>query len=348
MKKRIVSILVLSSIFLGSLAGCGSSTESDATSDETSTATSEVSDTGFPDETINWIVPGKAGGGSDLAIRYMADSMTRNLGLTTSVTNYDSSTVAHQMTVNAENDGSNIMLANVGLNIQYLMGSADINPKTDLSLIACVEDNGYTAICVPIDAPYDTFDEFIAYAKEHPGELKVGQPNGGNNTFQFGMIEEKTGIDLTPVECSSESDRLTSLAGGFIDVGMVGVQNAIEYEKAGKLKTIATLAADGKTIDEYQEGLSDNYKTCQEQGYDDVYWQVYCYIYGPAGMDTEQIEKMNASFETIMEDEECKDGILKIGQIPEWHNLEESTEIRDQEIETLTGVAKDLGLYGLE
>ena len=50
---------------------------------------------------------------------------------------------------------------------------------------------------------------------------------------------------MNSVECASEADRLTNLAGGFIDVGVVGVGNAVEYEKAGKLKVIGTVASDG-------------------------------------------------------------------------------------------------------
>ena len=48
---------------------------------------------GFPEKsTITLVVPGKAGGGSDLAIRYYAQALTDLYGLKTTVTNYDSNT----------------------------------------------------------------------------------------------------------------------------------------------------------------------------------------------------------------------------------------------------------------
>ena len=93
-------------------------------------------------------------------------------------------------------------------------------------------------------------------------------PASGSNTFLFGMLSKELGIELNSVECASEADRLTNLAGGFIDVGVVGVGNAVEYEKAGKLKVIGTVASDGITIGDYPEELPDNYKTLQEQGYE--------------------------------------------------------------------------------
>ena len=81
----------------------------------------------------------------------------------------------------------------------------------------------------------------------------------------FGKLCSVLGIELNKVECASESDRLTNLAGGFIDIGVVGLGNAQEYEKAGKLKVIGTVAGDGITIIEYPAELPENYKTLQEQ-----------------------------------------------------------------------------------
>ena len=206
-------------------------------------------DIGFPaKETITLVVPGKAGGGSDLAIRYYAQALTDLYGLRTTVTNYDSNTIGHQTVKSAKPDGTVITLATGALNIQYVTGNSDIDPMNDFTLIAAMQDNGYSALAVPTSAPYDDFAGFVEYAKEHPGELNVGMPAAGANTFLFGQLTSTLGIELNPVEMSSESDRLTNLAGGFIDIGVLGIGNGREYEQAGKLKVIGTVASDGVTI----------------------------------------------------------------------------------------------------
>ncbi len=359
MKKNLWSVLAV--CMAGALlGGCGQSTGSqttaaapaasaDTTAAGTQAGTENTADAdkdyGFPDTTITWIVPGKAGGGSDLAIRFLAESMTRNLGIVTTVSNYDSNTVGHQTCANSENDGSNIMLATAALSIQHITGTSDLDPINGLTMIACLQDNGYSALAVPANAPYNTFDEFIAYAKEHPGQINAGQSSSGNNRFQFGMIMEECGVELNAVECASESDRLTNLAGGFIDIGFVGVGNAREYEQAGKLKVIGTLADDGRTISDFDDSLPENYKTLQEQGYEKCYWGVHHYVMGPAGMDETQVQKMNAALKAVIEDKKCYDGIKGLGQVPEWHDLEESKEIMKSEYERLVTVAKSLGIY---
>lgn len=360
MKRRALAIILAAAMAMGATA-CGSSKTAETTkaaekateaaaeakteaASET-TAAEAADDYGFPtDETITWVVPGKAGGGSDLAIRYMSEAMTKDLGLTNTVTNYDSNTVGHQTVANAKPDGATIMLATAALNIQWITGNADVNPKEDLTLIAAMDDNGFSALCAPADAPYNTFAEMVEYAKANPGKLNAGMPNSGNNTMQFGRIQKTADVQFNAVEASSESDRLTALAGGFIDLGFAGIGNAKEYEAAGKLKVIATIAGDGLKIADYDASLPDNYKTIQEQGYDDLYWNVKHYVYGPAGMDQAQVEKMNAALEKIYNDKDCHDGLVSVGHIPEWHNLEESVKIRDAEYQAEIEVSDYLGI----
>ncbi len=376
MKKRVFAMAVAATMAIVSGCGAGSTASTTAAAPETtkaaeasaaesSASTAEaaaptVADTletaaqadidaaaadnyGFPKGTITWVVAGKAGGGSDLATRYLSEAMTKDLGITNTVTNYDSNTVGHQMVANAQADGSTIMLATSALNIQWITGNADVNPKTDLTLIAALDDNGFTALCAPVSAPFDTFDEMLAYVKENPGKLNAGMPSSGNNTFQFGKLQKEEGVQFNAVEASSESDRLTNLAGGFIDLGFVGIGNAQEYEKAGKLKVLGTMAGDGLTIADYDASLSDNYKTLQEQGHQELYWNVKHYVYGPAGMDQEQVKKINAAMSVLESDANCNEGLRSVGHVPEWHNVEDSVAIRDAEYAAEVEVGEFLG-----
>ena len=104
------------------LSACGGSSSSSSSASSASAAASAAADgIGFPkNETITLAVPGKAGGGSDLAIRYYSEGLNRIYGLKTTVTNYDSNTVGHQTVANAKPDGTTLTLATSSLNIQYI------------------------------------------------------------------------------------------------------------------------------------------------------------------------------------------------------------------------------------
>ena len=313
---------------------------------ETST-TSVVSESGFnTDQVLTFVIPGSTGGGTDLATRTMGEGLQRLYGLKI---NYQQmkNTIGHTTVMNAAADGNTIMLATAALLTQYVTGNSEVNPLEDLTLIACLDDNGYSVLAVPVDAPFNTFAEFVEYAKANPGKINAGMPAAGSNTFLFGKLESVLGIELNHVECASESDRLTNIAGGFIDIGVVGLGNAISYEAAGKLKVIGTVAGNGITIADSGRELGDNYKTLQEQGYDDCYVLCMHYVYGPKGMNPDQVAKLNASFKTIIEDPTVNEGLRKIGHIPLWHDLEESKAIQMEEYNTTVETAKFLGLYAL-
>jgi tripartite-type tricarboxylate transporter receptor subunit TctC len=198
------------------------------------------------------------------------------------------------------------------------------------------------------------FADDIGFPEKETITLVVpGKAGGGSDlairyyaqalTDLYGQLTSTLGIELNPVEMGSESDRLTNLAGGFIDIGVVGVGHGVEYETAGKLKVIGTVASDGVTIDGYPEKLPDNYKTLQEQGFMDCYFGVGHYLLGPAGMDPDMVAKMNAAMEAVYE--ATKEDIAKIGNIPGWHNLEESQAIRQAEYDQLVEIAKAIDLY---
>ena len=336
--KKILALALVSLISMSFVFAQGGS--------ETST-TSVVSESGFnTDQVLTFVIPGSTGGGTDLATRTMGEGLQRLFGLKI---NYQQmkNTIGHTTVKNAAADGNTIMLATAALLTQYVTGNSEVNPLEDLTLIACLDDNGYSVLAVPVDAPFNTFAEFVEYAKANPGKINAGMPAAGSNTFLFGKLESVLGIELNHVECASESDRLTNIAGGFIDIGVVSLGNAQSYEKAGKLKVIGTVAGNGVTIADSGVDLGDNYKTLQEQGYDDCYVLCMHYIYGPKGMNEEQVKKINASFKAVIEDATVNEGLRKIGHIPLWHDLEESKKIQMEEYNTTVETAKFLGLYAL-
>lgn len=169
------SAVAAAALALSACGGSSSSTASSASTAASAAGTAAADGIGFPkNETITLAVPGKAGGGSDLAIRYYSEGLNRIYGLKTTVTNYDSNTVGHQTVANAKPDGTTLMVATSALNIQYITGNAQVNPMTDLTLIACLQDNGFSTLAVPKNAPYDDFNGFVEYAKAHPNELNAG------------------------------------------------------------------------------------------------------------------------------------------------------------------------------
>lgn len=299
----------------------------------------------WPAGSVTLMVPGKAGGGSDMTTRYFSTELKKSEGINLSVFNYDNTAVCFQNLADQKPDGTNLSVAHTAIMTQYITGTSEVNPTKQVTVIAAIGNNGLRCIAARKDAPYNTFQEMIDYCKANPGSVKAGMSPGGTTQFMLGKIESECGVKFNNVQCAAETDRLTNLAGGFIDIGSISLSNGLEYEEAGKLKVLATIGTSGSKIADFDTSAAQNYQTVQEQGYQNVAWGTSYYLIGPAGMNQELVEKINSSLKDIASaDSEYTKGMKQMGQVAEWHDVKESQKMFQDEYDNAVKVAKNLGI----
>lgn len=332
MKK--VLLLTSAAVMLLAFAGCNSTTPSAATTVPTAASTAQptaVPITWPTGKTINFDVPAKAGGGTDMITRFITNSWDNYLDASIVVTNYETNEVGMQHTANADPDGMTLITSACTVMDNYLSGVSQVNPVEDLTVIAKITDGGPQAFFVQSDAPYNNFAELAAYIKGNPGDFIAGVSLGGTSHLMW--LRLLTALDVDPslvtfVQCSSESDKLTSVASGSLNGGQGSMNNCISYEEAGKLKVIGCISPSGMG----KEGigkligktLPDNYKTAQDQGFGEASWDAGYYVVGPAGMSDELCEIINNSLMEIASDEAFVKGMRGMGMLPHVANLADS------------------------
>lgn len=303
----------------------------------------------WPNRAVTFSVPGNAGGGSDLTARYLTRAWEDSYKINFSVMNFPSTEASFQNVSNQKSDGINIGLAHSAIMTQYVTGGSKLNPLEDLTIIAAVGNNGLRSIAARVDAPFNTIQEMIDYAKANPNTIKVGTSPNGTVKFLIGRLENIFGIKFRPVEASQETDRLTNLAGGFIDVGTVSLSNGIAYEKAEKLKVLGTIGADQAVISDFMENAPENFKTLQEMGYEKAYAVTNYYVIGPKNMDSNLVQKINDSLKNVAN---INSGYIKgmkdMGQVGEWFDVTKSQKIYADDLNTTTETAKALGIYNIQ
>lgn len=343
--KKILGCLLVTLMLMMVVSGCAQKNTGSNTKDVENVSDDSLK---WTNNSVHILIPGTPGGGSDLTTRYLTQSWNKINGINFQPVNFDTTVACFKSLVSKKPDGLNLAMVHSALITQYVTGATDIHPLEDVTLIANIGNNGLRALAVPVDAPYDTFEEFLAYIKENPGKVKAGISPNGTTQFLMGTLENKLDIKFNYVEASAETDRLTNLAGGFIDIGSISLANGLEYEKAGKLKVIATVGANGAKIADFESNAPENYRTIQEMGYENVYAVTNYYIIGPAGMDEEQVKVISESLKGIVEEgSPYVDGMKEMGQVPEWYGIEESKAILEDELNTLTDVAKSLSIFNI-
>jgi tripartite-type tricarboxylate transporter receptor subunit TctC len=230
--------LLMAILVISLLGACSSETGSEESKDTDKGST-------YPEKQIELVVPYSPGGASDMVGRTVASSVEKELDVPVVVTNKTGGTGAVGMSyVEGKNpDGYTIGYVPVEMSMVKALGFADVEPANfDLLGRAIVIP---AAITVPADAPYDTIEEFIQYAKDHPGEVRVGNSGTGSiwHIAAAGLANE-TGAEFKYVPFDGAAPAVAGLLGGHIEAVSVSPSEVKANVDGGDLKILAVMSAD--------------------------------------------------------------------------------------------------------
>ena len=298
---------------------------------------SAAADVKWPAGAIQILVPSKAGGITDLHSRYIQEWWQKSTGANMAVVNFDNEAVAYEQLRSSKPDGSTILAQHTTILCKYITGAVDFDPTKELRVVAKLQYMGDNALIAAPDAPYNTMEEMVEYAKAHPGELSAAISTNGTTHFIWGSIMKETGINLKLVEASSETDKLTNVAGGFISLGNVSLANAKQYEEAGKIKVLGILGRGSDNPDFPQ------WKDVTSQGIN-VTWRANIYFFVPVDTPEALCDKINESLKDMVNDTKFQENMKTVGGEADWANCADSQAAFDGEMDNLKAIATSLGI----
>lgn len=301
------------------------------------TEASTAADLKWPAGAVQILVPSKAGGITDLHSRYIQEWWQKSTGANIAVVNFDNEAVAYEQLRSSKPDGSTILSQHTTVLCKYITGAVDFDPTKEMRVVAKLQYMGDNALIAAPDAPYNTMEEMVEYAKAHPGELSAAISTNGTTHFIWGSIMKETGINLKLVEASSETDKLTNVAGGFISLGNVSLANAKQYEEAGKIKVLGIVGS-GRDNPDFPQ-----WKDVTSQGIN-VKWRANIYFFVPVNTSEELCDKINESLKDIVGDAKFQENMKNIGGEADWANCADSQAAFDGEMENLKDIAISLGI----
>ena len=142
--------------------------------------------------------------------------------------------------------------------------------------------------------PFTNFDEFAAYAKENPGEIKVGATFGSTSQFIWLLLADKMGIEFSYVPYDGTRERMTALLSGAIDMGVLNVASGRKYMESGELQGFAIAA-------EKRSKFLPDMPTLKEKGID-MTFALQRGIVAPKGTPPEVIDMWAGIFKKAAED----------------------------------------------
>ncbi len=92
--------------------------------------------------------------------------------------------------------------------------------------------------------PVKTFQEFIAYVKERPGQIDYASSGNGSGQHLFAaLLASSTGLKMNHIPYKGSGQATTDLLGGQVMVSIPGTAGMVGHIKAGKLRALAVTGA---------------------------------------------------------------------------------------------------------
>ena len=294
MKKYLALILALCMVF--ALCACGSKTEApaaEAPAAEAPAAEAPAAEGWAPDGPVTMIVAYKAGNGTDVTARILAQYAEKYVGQTIVIENVDggSGSIGWSQLAEAEPDGMTIgfmNLPNFNSSIVKELGTyttddfaAICNHVTETSLVLVRAD----------DDRFADIDALVAYAKENN---TVASTNGAQASNHIGAqaFANSAGFKYTDIPQGNTADELTSLLGGEADWCVAKVADI-----AGRTDVRALASFSTERLPEMPD-----VPTLGEKGYYDQWLGSSRCIVAPAGVSADVIAFYEAAFMATMED----------------------------------------------
>jgi len=197
----------------------------------------------FPTHPITLVVPFAAGGATDVVARLFAGEIGKQLGQPVLVDNKPGAAGALGANYVAKSapDGYTICLCGGGPMVILALLDAKLpyDPSRDLAPVILSHLVDYVMV-VRTDSPYRTLPQLVNAAKAKPGAVSYGSTGiGGPAHLGMELFKHVTGADLLHVPYKGESNVVTDILSGQIELGLLSVQAARPLIASGKVRALA-------------------------------------------------------------------------------------------------------------
>ncbi len=196
----------------------------------------------WPSRPVRIVVPGPAGGGTDILARLLAESLARALQQPVVIDNKPGANglIASDAVSHAAPDGSVFLFSyTAAMVINPGLFARAPDPVKDFEPVAQVGSVG-NVLAVSSDFPARNLTELLAYAKQQAVPLSYGSWGiGSGGQLMMESILKRTGIQMSHVPYKGTAEVNTALLGGSLKLGWTDTVSTIPFIKSGKLRALA-------------------------------------------------------------------------------------------------------------
>ena len=203
-------------------------------------------DDAWPTRPITFVVPGAAGGSTDIPARFLALKLGERLGQPIVVDNKPGAggQLGANSVARAQPDGYTVLVGNTGSNaINYTAyqklpyKAEDFVALTDMISFANV-------LVVPVKSPIKSLKELVTTAKREPGKLAFSSAGVGQTTHLMGeLLRQSAGVDVVHVPYKGSAPATMAIVAGETQFMFDNLTGSLGHVKDGKLRALAVTGA---------------------------------------------------------------------------------------------------------
>lgn len=265
-----------------------------------------TADGAYPIRQVRFVVPLGAGSVTDVLARVLAEKLSQIWGQQVIVENKPG-IPGIASAASSPPDGYTLLVNSNGHTIASVVNkNLSFDPAKDFVGITQLVSVPQTLI-VPPDLPVRTVGEFIALAKQKPGQLNFGSLGVASAAFLGAQIfKHAADIDIVHVPYKGSPDAITSIIRGDSHLYYLTVNLAAELHIAGKVRAIAV------STPMRSRALPD-VPTVAESGLPNYQFDSWFGMMAPAGVPTAILEKVQQDVAKVLRMPDVADRLTKLG-----------------------------------
>jgi tripartite-type tricarboxylate transporter receptor subunit TctC len=297
-------------------------------------------DTNYPERAIRLVVSVPAGGGVDTVMRLVGQHLQQRLGQPIVIENRAGAAgnLGAELVANAAPDGYTLLatspaplVANAALykNLRF-------DPqKLELVTVVSLSPN---VLVVSPEAPVQSAQDLIAYAKANPGKLRYGsQGSGTTSHLTTELFQRLTGTQLLHVPYRGTAPALNDLIASHVDLMFVDVTAVLPMHKSGRARILAVAA---------RQRLADlpDVPTFEELGLGEFFSAAWNAVVAPANTPLAITSRLNDEINAVLNTPEVEAHFRQLHLIRMGGSHSEMTAFVDAERKRWEGVIHGLNL----
>ena len=196
----------------------------------------------YPSKPVRLIIPFPPGGSNDIVGRFIATKLTERLGKQVVADNRGGAggVIGTEVAAKAEPDGHTLLIISSAYAINTSLYKLPYDPVKAFAPIAKV-GTGPNVFAVHPGVPVNSVKEFIALAKEKPGQLNFA--SAGVGSFQHlgsELFKSMTGVDVGIIQFKGGGPAMIDVIGGHTHAALGSLIQFMPHIKSGKVKALGT------------------------------------------------------------------------------------------------------------